>query len=58
MDAERTNHRTDHGSTTLTEAGEKVRLTITFPNGTRTWVEWTPDDARAIRDGLSTWLGE
>lgn len=48
---------TTDGGTRLARAGEKVRLTIRFPDGSA-WVEWTKDDARAIRDALTEWLEE
>lgn len=47
--------KTDSGSTRLEPRADRVRLTIGFPDGS-VWVDWTEDEARAIRDGLSAWL--
>lgn len=47
--------RTDSGSTRLEPSGDRVRLTIGFPDG-NVWVDWTADEARVVRDGLSAWL--
>lgn len=47
--------QSDEGSTRLDAAGEKVRLTVQFPDGTA-WVEWTEEQAAAIRDALTEWL--
>jgi hypothetical protein len=32
-----------------------VRLTVQFPDG-NAWIEWTEEQAEAIRDALSEWL--
>jgi hypothetical protein len=47
--------RSDKGSSRLDDVGEKVRLTVQFPDG-NAWVEWTEEQAEAIRDALSEWL--
>lgn len=52
---ERHTFESDQGSTTLTPWGERVRLNIGFPDG-NAWVDWRTDEARAVRDGLTTWL--
>lgn len=46
---------TDHGTTTLSASGDRVRLTLGHPDGNQ-WVDWRVDEAEAIRDGLTTWL--
>lgn len=36
----------------------RIRLTLTSPGVGSVWVVWDRDQAQAIRDGLTTWLGD